>query len=165
MNPNPALADLRDIHLPPPISWWPPAPGWWILAALVLLIALGIFIWRRHRARNRWRQYALNELANLRAQHAAQSLTATRLIGDLSVLLRRVAISRFPREEVAALSGEAWLAFLDGTLGDPAGFLSPAGRLLSVGPYARESSIDTQSLEALLDLSERWLRKLPGGRK
>ena len=29
--PNP-LDQLRDIHLPEPISWWPPAPGWWILA-------------------------------------------------------------------------------------------------------------------------------------
>ncbi|HVS24646.1 MAG TPA: DUF4381 family protein, partial [Gammaproteobacteria bacterium] len=24
---------LRDIHLPGLISWWPPAPGWWIAAA------------------------------------------------------------------------------------------------------------------------------------
>ncbi|HSD37998.1 MAG TPA: DUF4381 domain-containing protein [Rhodocyclaceae bacterium] len=165
MNPNAALADLRDIHLPPPVSWWPPAPGWWLLVSLVLLVIAGVFIWRRLRARNRWRQYALSELAKLRAQHAAQTLTSTRLIGDLSVLLRRVAISRFPREEVAALSGEAWLAFLDRMLGDAAEFRSPAGQLLSVGPYVRESSIDTQALGTLLDLCERWLRKLPGGRK
>jgi len=136
-----------------------------MLAALALLIVLGFVIWRRYCARDRWRQYALSELARLRAEHAAQSRTPTRLIGDLSVLLRRVAISRFPREEVAALSGEAWLAFLDRSLGDAAEFHSPAGQLLSVGPYVRESSIDAHSLSTLLDLCERWLRKLPGGRK
>ena len=26
-----SLAQLRDIQLPEPISWWPLAPGWWVL--------------------------------------------------------------------------------------------------------------------------------------
>ncbi|MDP7406676.1 MAG: DUF4381 domain-containing protein, partial [SAR324 cluster bacterium] len=30
MNQDP-LAALRDVHLPPAVSWWPPAPGWWII--------------------------------------------------------------------------------------------------------------------------------------
>ena len=29
--PTDPLAELRDIHLPPEIGWWPPAYGWWIL--------------------------------------------------------------------------------------------------------------------------------------
>ncbi|MEP6880575.1 MAG: DUF4381 domain-containing protein, partial [Dokdonella sp.] len=33
--------ELRDIHLPADPSWWPPAPGWWILAAILL----GVTIW------------------------------------------------------------------------------------------------------------------------
>ncbi|MBT3527943.1 MAG: DUF4381 domain-containing protein, partial [Porticoccaceae bacterium] len=31
------LAELRGIHLPDPISWWPLAPGWWVL--IVIFIA------------------------------------------------------------------------------------------------------------------------------
>jgi len=30
------LVNLKDIHLPPPVSFWPPAPGWWILALLMI---------------------------------------------------------------------------------------------------------------------------------
>ena len=37
MNPNDAAQlALRDIHLPGLIAWWPPAPGWWLVAALAL---------------------------------------------------------------------------------------------------------------------------------
>ena len=58
MNPDP-LAQLRDIHLPEPIGWWPPAPGWWLLA-LVFLSAL-IYValwWRQRRARLYFRRQA-----------------------------------------------------------------------------------------------------------
>ncbi len=44
---NDPLAQLRDIHLPDPISWWPPAPGWWVLAVVVL--ALLFFMTRKVR--------------------------------------------------------------------------------------------------------------------
>ena len=33
------LALLRGYHMPDPIDWWPPAPGWWLL--LILTIGLG----------------------------------------------------------------------------------------------------------------------------
>ncbi|MDD9890866.1 MAG: DUF4381 domain-containing protein, partial [Gammaproteobacteria bacterium] len=37
MDSEELLAQLADIHLPGEISYWPPAPGWWVLAALLLL--------------------------------------------------------------------------------------------------------------------------------
>lgn len=152
---KPDLSQLRDIHLPPPVSWWPPAPGWWAVATLVLLlIVLTTWLLSRHR-RNRWRRQALAALAQLRSTDDAL------LLRELSVLLRRIAIGRFPQQEVAALTGDAWLAFLDHTLGDDgSAFRAGPGRALAAGPYAAAVDIDAS---ALLNLCERWIRQLPGG--
>ncbi len=62
---NPALEQLRDIHLPQSVHWWPPAPGWWIVAAL--LLALGIWLSRYLQARYR-RQYFRGESQDLLKQ-------------------------------------------------------------------------------------------------
>jgi len=162
---NPALSQLRDIHLPARISWWPPAPGWWLLAAAILLIALALYGLYRRRSRNHWRRFALSELGRLRKLHETQQSAPRALVSELSILLRRVAVSRFPREEVTALNGEEWLAFLDRSLGENAAFQSDAGRLLTTVPYRAEMDIDPASLSALFALGERWLKRLPGGKK
>lgn len=59
---NPALEQLRDIHLPQAVHWWPPAPGWWLVAAMVL--ALTIWLSRYLQARYR-RQYFRGETQDL----------------------------------------------------------------------------------------------------
>ena len=41
MNP---LDQLQPLIAPPAIHWWPPAPGWWLLALLGPLLAWGL--WR-----------------------------------------------------------------------------------------------------------------------
>ena len=149
---KPDLSQLRDIHVPAPVSWWPPAPGWWaLLVVLLIAIGLGYMLYRRRR-RNLWRGGALAELARLR------DAAPERQLREVSVLLRRVAISRFPRHDVAALTGEAWLAFLDHSLGDGKAFQSEAGRVLLSGPYASNIEVDTASL---LILCERWIKQLP----
>ena len=62
---NPALEQLRDIHLPQTVHWWPPAPGWWIAAALIL--ALTIWLIRFLQTRYR-RQYFRSESLDLLKQ-------------------------------------------------------------------------------------------------
>ena len=54
------LAQLRDIHQPGMIETWPPAPGWWLLAALAVaaLTALIVRAFRHWRA-NRYRREAI----------------------------------------------------------------------------------------------------------
>ena len=157
---NPDLSQLRDIHLPAPISWWPPAPGWWLLAAFIVAILCGLFVWYRRRQRDGWRRNALTELARLRQQYAEQSTAAHNIVSELSVLLRRVAISCFPRAEVAMLSGDKWLAFLDRNL-DESPFQSEQGRLLAVAPYAPHTTLTPDTLHMLFDLCESWISTLP----
>ncbi|CAK0770601.1 conserved hypothetical protein [Gammaproteobacteria bacterium] len=162
---TPDLSQLHDIHLPAPISWWPPALGWWLLAFLVsVLIGLGVWLLRRHRA-ERWRRTALAELAQLRRRHQAGTVTAHDTVRSLSVLLRRVALTRFPRSEVASLNGEAWLTFLDGANGplrDEQPFQKGIGRVLVATPYMATAQVKA---EELLKLAERWCKALPGDRR
>ena len=64
MNPQDPLSQLRDIHLPDTGGFWPPAPGWWLLALIALAALAGLIWWlRRQRRRTRWLRLAKAELA------------------------------------------------------------------------------------------------------
>ena len=155
---NQDLEQLRDIHLPPAVSWWPPAPGWWLLAAIMMLLgALAVWLFQRHR-RDRWRRAALREWQRLHEDWTAGAIDGVGAARRLSVLLRRVALARFPRQQVAALTGEDWLAFLDSALAEQKPFSSGPGRALLEAPYAARAEIDS---EALFEICGRWLRSLP----
>ncbi|WP_295542396.1 DUF4381 domain-containing protein [uncultured Thiohalocapsa sp.] len=147
----PQQLHLRDIHEPAAPPAWPPAPGWWLLAALLLAALLPGFwrlrrVWRRRRRRERI-------IAELEGLHGGDCSPA--LIAGVSALLKRAALSRFPHAEVAALTGEDWLAFLDRT-GGGGGFTAGAGRVLAEGVYAPRQDCDAP---ALLALARRWLRQ------
>lgn len=152
-SPADQLAALRPLHVPAPVDWWPPAPGWWLLAAaIVLLLPVLVWWWRRRR----WlRRTALAELQQLAQSVASDSQLAT----GVNQLLRRVALACFPPRQVAALSGEAWLAFLDAHVAG-GGFLSGPGRALLNAPYQADASLDRA---ALLALARRWIRARRGG--
>jgi Domain of unknown function (DUF4381) len=142
---------LRDIHLPQPIGWWPLAPGWW-LALFLLLASLGLALWLRRRRK----RYSLLKIANLQlAALREHGDDAQAILKQLSQLLRRIAISYYPRQAVAGLSGEAWLAFLDRGF-DDAPFSNGVGRCLLDGPY-RAASAEPPDLQALFALCERWI--------
>ena len=158
MNGDP-LAQLRDWHLPDPIQWWPPAPGWWISAAVLLAVLLWLVgvRWRRHRRRGAAARSALRELAALRETARADG-DARAFVAALSRLLRRFALARFPREQVAGLTGDAWLAFLDVTGGGD-GFRHGPGRALADLAYgATRAGDSTPNPDALADLAETWIR-------
>jgi hypothetical protein len=105
-----ALENLRDIHLPAPVSFWPLAPGWWALAAIVVAVAAtAAWAWRRHR--RSVLRLALRELAVLEARYGSED-QRVELAVSLTTLIRRVALRLSTRSGIATLHGEPWVEFL-----------------------------------------------------
>ncbi len=154
--PDPgSLRNLEDIVMPDPVSWWPLAPGWyWVLAILLLFAAVsGYCALRRWRA-NAYRRSALREIDQLPATAAEDPIA---LATGITTLLKRVAVTAYPRSEVASLSGKAWLAFLDRT-GNTGAFTKGAGAVLASIPYrssAAPASVD--QARAVIGIARDWI--------
>ena len=149
---NTAAPALREIHLPPAPSWWPPAPGWWLLAAFasILLISLCSRALRRTRQRRRV-QSVLCEFDRV-AGNASDPSTA---LAAASALLRRAA--RLHDPAAVQMSGDAWLAYLDGTDATRP-FSQGQGRALAEGMF--NQNIDATQTTAALCIARDRLREL-----
>lgn len=144
---------LKDIHLPEPVSGWPPAPGWWLIAIMIAALIIGGFMLFRHWTRKTALKSARSLLIQLKGTNTSTPLAT---LTALSALLRRVAMSLDTRNDVASLHGEAWLAYLDRGLPD-APFSSGVGRCLASGHYQSQLPAELD-LNALFALCERWLK-------
>ena len=152
MNPADPLAQLRDIHLPEPVSWWPPAPGWWVATLLALAaVFLVIFYLRKYWLQKRYRRAALQALGNISLH---DEMNKQVLLEEMSALLRRVALQAYGREKVAPLTGEPWLIFLDDT-GKTEQFTSGAAKVLGDGLY--QSSVEAD-MEQVMLIVRNWIK-------
>lgn len=147
------LDQLRDIHLPAPIESWPPAIGWWLLGAMALLgILYGLYLIYRLWQRNAYRREALIELEKIKHQFTDDK---TGYLHACNHLLKRVALTHYERSEVAHLTGENWVAFLD-TTADTKEFSMGEGQVFIHGQYANDTSYN---LDALHNISKHWIEK------
>jgi hypothetical protein len=139
---------LRDIHATAAPSLWPPAPGWWLLAALALVLAAwGAWLLLRARKRRHHRARILAEVDALAARHAAD---VQALAAGLHQLLRRVARTHDPA--ATRLRGDAWREALARVPVDA----QTLERLLALEPAMyRPQPYDTA---AMLQAVRRWLR-------
>ena len=154
---------LRDIHLPGEIGWWPPAPGWWFVAALVLV---GLALYGAHYYRGRHKRVALRAVARVRAA-LEQGAEPVACLANVSTILRRFAMTSAgaARDGAAAIDvpgliGERWLKFLDGRW-ERTEFSAGLGRQLLVAPYARPNSIERNTALELTGLCAAWLAVQP----
>jgi len=138
------LSNLRDLALPPEVSLWPPAPGWWIVATAGLAAAavLSTAAVARYRG-NAYRREALRQLDTVDP-------------AGISTILKRTALAAWPREQVAALTGAAWLAFLDRT-GRTTAFTDGAGRHIETLAFG--GAIDPASADAARAAAKAWVRR------
>jgi hypothetical protein len=154
-----SLENLYDIIIPSPVPWWPPAPGWYVVGGVVLVLAVWAswLGWRRWQA-TAYRRAALTELQQLKGR-AADSAQRVPALQALPTLVKRTALAAFPRQAVASLSSTAWLEFLDHT-GHTDAFTHGRGQLLpalSYNPHAA-SRLDAQEMEELFSIVSGWIR-------
>jgi hypothetical protein len=136
------LQQLRDLHLPPAPAFWPPAPGWWLIGVLALVL-ISVLAWRTvhyYRYRRPYRN-ALAALERLR-QATERGDTGERDAADsINALLKRALIHGAGRSDAAPLTGDAWLRYLDRILGDDL-FSNGAGAALGNARFAPGFSFD-----------------------
>lgn len=153
MNPADPLAQLHPLREPALIGWWPPAPGWWLLLALCLA-ALGASAWwwyRRYR-RNAYRRLGLRQLAGLEREYR-QHGNRLKAAQQVNALLKSVALRAYPRRDVAAISGEAWLAFLVSS--------APAGPTFEQASLTAQYRADAgeADIDSLLRAARHWIAR------
>lgn len=138
------LKDLRDIHLPDPVSVWPLAPGWWVLIVLVPLMYFVIRFIVRKVLEPKYKKLAIKELSNIEANYAVAN-DPKDTCGEISLLIRKVLVAKLGNKEVAGLVTEEWLAYLD-KLSQTDCFTNGTGRLLVSAPYAKECDVNIPEL-------------------
>jgi hypothetical protein len=148
------LAQLKDIHLPESIGWWPLAFGWYVVILIVLILAMVLvfFLHKRHRnalAKNQALELLTHYMNQYEKDRNAQLASAR-----ISELLRRVALVYYPRAEVASLHSNAWIEFLNKT-GKGVDF-NPVQSMLLDSPFKTAETVD---LKPLIICAQLWIKQ------
>lgn len=159
-SPDPAsLQNLNDIVLAEAVTWWPLAIGWYYLFG-VLMVALAWLVYRTLRVwrSNAYRRAAVHQL-QLLAKDIEDAEKRDAGLRQVPVLLKRTALSVYPRSQLASLTGESWLDFLNSKVSS-ASFNNNTAALLDKLSYSVGdlSTVDTKTANELLGACQHWLK-------
>lgn len=148
------LSRLRDIHAATEPGWWPPAPGWWLLALLLaalLAFALRYGYQRWRVVRRRGRLLAALEQIGKEIDPAS---APHEYLARMNKLFRVIALRAFPGTACVRLQGMEWVRFLQSLM--PEGAAAASLSALASGPYEPHPQFDVNSLR---QLAQTWVRK------
>ncbi|MCW8924871.1 MAG: DUF4381 domain-containing protein [Xanthomonadales bacterium] len=159
-SPDPAsLQNLNDIVLPAQVNWWPLATGWYFLFALALIV-LAWFGYRsiKRWSSNRYRRAALEAFHRLERDMHDDARRGDGL-RQIPVLIKRTALSVYPRKQVASLAGAGWHQFLNSKTKKPL-FTEPVAEILDRVSYSAGdlNEISPQAAATLLEATHHWLK-------
>ena len=147
---------LQDIHLPESASFWPLALGWWILIAVIIFMAVWAITKVVKRIKQKRQQRRI--LAKFKAlEKKLKANPSNTIVAEINTLLRQLAITYYPRTEIASLTGGDWLHFLDKS-GGTHDFSRGAGRILIDAPY-RHGELQNLNLDEFTPLIRSWIKK------
>ena len=154
------INQLKDIHEPLNITWWPIAFGWWMLLVCCLLI-IGLWFFMRYwKKKNRLKNISLSHIKHLKKMMDREN--DHRILQELSTLLRQIAIASPPLNSLRMnITGELWMKQLD-DLSQHKIFQQGIGNILINAPYQSADTLMMKQGEMLnlLNNVERWIKKL-----
>ena len=165
MDSEELLAQLADIHLPEPVSYWPPAIGWWILAAIALvLLALLFRKFAKIRRQQKICQYAVAELQRCydsysQADPATIDQSKLDYVNQFNTVVRRVALVHFPQANVASLDGASWVDFIR-QKGESSLMTDEIATALQYGRFQTKCDVD---VDAMQGFGQQWIESLYKG--
>lgn len=161
---------LADISLPEAITFWPVAPGWWLLLGIIIIfLVLIIYLAKRKPTipvptGKQLKSQAMQELHVIREDYYFQNHKTQNhkhnTVKKLSIFLRRYALSLYQRDDVASLTDEQWLSLLDNIINhhlkQSSDFGSTSEHSSENGPFSNKFSalltqIPYQSAQAPID--------------
>lgn len=145
------LSQLKDVHTPDAISWWPLAIGWWILAIIILtsLITL-VRLFIRRRKQNNYRKLALTELNTHYKSWQAHHNDKAYIAAANNVLKR---VSRIVKPESVSQFSDAWVDSLESHYNT--NFSQEARYALAHQCYQEHVSADIDTLNSEVN---QWLK-------
>lgn len=147
---NYAIKGISEIIPPDAVSWLPTAPAWRVLAAVTLFFLLWRLVKRGQQWwRNRYRREACRQLNFLDTD---QGGTLQAMAG----LLKATALAARPRAEIARLSGNGWVAWLNQQV--PGAFSEQSGALLASIQY-RAAAPQPDQLDTLRRECLQWIKR------
>jgi hypothetical protein len=159
MNPDAAELPLRDIHAAAAPPFWPPAPGWWILALLGLIVAVwfGRRLWMRYRAW-RFKQALKLEYAGI-VGHYQASRDAWQALADSATFFRRLLVHVGGYRSQAGMVGEDWAEHLASVAPDDPQIRQLCQHLARDAYKQQVDDVDATTLSRLADC---WIDRCVG---
>ena len=104
------LAQLKEIHLPNQVHSYPLAPGWWILAFIVIALTILFMVkWFKAYRLAKAKRQAIKLLSKIDDNEENQS-------NEIMSLLKWAALQYFSRDKIAPLFGSQLQQFLKNSL-------------------------------------------------
>lgn len=157
MQPNKLLEQLKDIYLPQEVSsWWPLAYGWWVVIGVIIF--LGIFFLVHRRIKKKQKQY-IDSVVNDFKESVLDTYVSRpkEILQTVSVYLKRVAIHKFPKDEIKLLYGQYWVDYLNSKTKKDLFEREVAKNLANT---YRPANLSDAELEQVVNASEEWMRRV-----
>ncbi len=155
---NSLLKDFVEITMPSPVSWWPQAPGWNIVAFIIVVFFLyRLSLWGQIWWRNRYRREAIafvNNKITLHGKYAPETLRS------LPLILKGTALKAYSNSTINSLKRDAWWKFVDSQYSGP-GFEGVAADQLDRLAYSSEKDwqLTEQDIDSLLVMVKGWINQ------